>query len=87
MLLKIYYERDDFDAFESLLESMRTYLQRKEAPDPSRKASYKNMISVMKKLLQLNIFSKAQRETFREMVHKTNPLMEREWLLEQLERK
>jgi len=87
MLLKIYYERDDFDAFESLLESMRTYLQRKEALDPSRKTAYKNMISAMKKLLHLNIFSKPQREAFREMVQKTNPLMEREWLLEQLQRK
>ncbi len=87
MLLKIYYERDDLDAFESLLESMRTYLQRKEALDPSRKTAYKNMISAMKKLLHLNIFSKAQKETFREMVQKTNPLMEREWLLEQLDRK
>lgn len=87
MLLKIYYERDDFDAFESLLESMRTYLQRKEALDPSRKTAYKNMISAMKKLLHLNIFSKPQREGFREMVQKTNPLMEREWLLEQLERR
>lgn len=87
MLLKIYYERDDFDAFESLLESMRTYLQRKEALDPSRKTAYKNMISAMKKMLHLNIFSKPQRESFREMVQKTNPLMEREWLLEQLERR
>ena len=65
MLLKIYYERDDFDAFESLLESMRTYLQRKEALDPSRKTAYKNMISGMKKLLHLNISSKPQRESFR----------------------
>jgi hypothetical protein len=87
MLLKIYYERDDLDAFESLLESMRTYLQRKEALDPSRKMAYKNMISAMKKLLHLNIFSKPQRESFREMVQKTNPLMERDWLLEQVERK
>ena len=85
MLLKIYYEKDEFDAFESLLESMRTYLQRKEALDPTRKASFKNMISLMKKLLHLNIYSKAQRDKFRETVVKTNPLAEREWLLKQME--
>lgn len=85
MLLKIYYEKDEFDAFESLLESMRTYLQRKEALDPARKASFKNMISLMKKLLHLNIYSKAQRDKFRETVVKTNPLAEREWLLKQME--
>lgn len=85
MLLKIYYEQDSFDAFESLLESMRTYLQRKEALDPARKTAYKNMISLMKKLLHLNIFSKTQREKFRETVVKTSPLAEREWLLKQIE--
>lgn len=87
MLLKIYFETDEFDAFESLLESLRTYLQRKAALDATRKASYKNMISLMKKLLQLNIFSKAQKETFRELVQNTNPLAERDWFLKQLEKK
>lgn len=85
MLLKIYHEKEAFDAFESLLESMRTYLQRKEALDPARKAAYKNMISMMKKLLHLNIFSKIQREKFQETVLKTHPLAEREWLLKQIE--
>jgi hypothetical protein len=85
MLLKIYHEKEEFDAFESLLESMRTYLQRKEALDPARKTAYKNMISLMKKLLHLNIFSKTQREKFKETVVKTNPLAEREWLLKQIE--
>lgn len=87
MLLKIYFEGDDFDAFESLLESLRTYLQRKADLDATRKASYKNMISLMKKLLQLNIFSKSQKDSFRELVLSTNPLAERDWLLKQLERR
>jgi len=87
MLLKIYFETDEFDAFESLLESLRTYLQRKAALDATRKASYKNMISLMKKLLQLNIFSRAQKESFRELVQQTNPLAERDWFMKQLDRK
>ena len=87
MLLKIYYEQDEYDAFESLLESLRIYLQRKEALDPTRKAAYKNLISLMKKLLHLNIYSKPQKEKFRELVLQTNPLADREWLLKQLERR
>lgn len=87
MLLKIYYEQDEFDAFESLLESLRIYLQRKEALDPTRKAAYKNMISLMKKMLHLNIYSKPQKEKFREMATQTNPLAEREWLLRQVDGK
>ncbi len=85
MLLKIYYEQGEFDAFESLLESMRIYLQRKEALDTHRKTAYKNLISIMKKLLHLNPYSKTQTERLRTLVQETNPLMEREWLLRQLE--
>lgn len=83
MLLKIYYEQSELDAFESLLESMRIYLQRKEALDATRKATYKNMVSVMKKLLHLNPYSKPQVQKFRELVATTNPLAERDWLLKQ----
>lgn len=85
MLLKIYYEQGELDAFESLLESMRIYLQRKEALDTHRKTAYKNLISMMKKLLHLNPYSKAQTERLRTIVAETNPLMERDWLLRQLE--
>lgn len=84
MLLKIYYEQDELDAFESLLESLRIYLQRKEALDPARKSAYKNLISLMKKLLHRNPYSKAQTERLHQLVMSTNPLAEREWLLKQL---
>jgi hypothetical protein len=84
MLLKIYYETDEYDAFESLLDSLRVYLQRKEALDPARKSAYKNMISLMKKLLSLNIFSKQQKEKYRELIQSTKPLAEKDWLLQQV---
>lgn len=87
MLLKIYFEQGELDALEFLLESMRTYLQRKEALDPSRKASYKNLVSMMKKVLHLAPSSKTQTEKLRQLILETNPLAERDWLLRQLERK
>lgn len=87
MLLKIYYEQGELDAFESLLESMRIYLQRKEALDSHRKAAYKNLVSIMKKLLHTNPYSKTQMEKLRKSVDETNPLMEREWLLAQISKK
>lgn len=87
MLLKIYYEKEEFDALESLLESMRIYLQRKEALDPNRKAAYKNMISLMKKLVNLNPYAKGPKEKLRELIISTNPLMERDWLMRQLDEK
>jgi hypothetical protein len=85
MLLKIYYEEAELDAFESLIESTRSFLQRKEALDTNRKSAYKNTISLMKKLLHLNPYSKPQREKLREQITATQPLMERDWLLRQVE--
>jgi hypothetical protein len=84
MLLKIYYEQTELDAFESLLESMRIYLKRKEALDTARKTAYKNMISLMRKMLNTNPYSKAQMDRLRQDIENTHPLMEREWLLRQI---
>ncbi len=87
MLLKIYYEQTEFEAFESLLESMRIYLQRKEALDPARKAAYKNMLRMMRKLLNWNPYSKPQTERLRQLIETTHPLMEKDWLLKQVDRR
>lgn len=87
MLLKIYYEESEFDAFESLLDAMRTYLHRKDAISPNYRLVYKNLLSVMRKLLNLNPYSAIQREKFRKMVLETNPLSEREWFLRQIDAK
>ncbi|MFN0015992.1 MAG: hypothetical protein ACKVU2_15720 [Saprospiraceae bacterium] len=84
MLLKIYYEESEFGAYESLLESMRTYLQRKEAISPNHRSLYKNFLSIMRKLIHLNPYSKAQKEKFRALVLETNPLLEKDWLLKQV---
>ncbi|MBK6932951.1 MAG: hypothetical protein IPH12_19610 [Saprospirales bacterium] len=84
MLLKIYYEEEEYNAFESLLESMRTYLQRKEAISPNHRIVYKNLLSLMRRLIHLNPYSKTQKERFQALVNSTNPLIEREWLLKQV---
>jgi hypothetical protein len=83
MLLKIYYEEGELDAFESLVESTRAFLQRKKALDANRQAAYKNTVSMMKKLAHLNPYSKSQREQLHAQVQQTQPLMERDWLLRQ----
>lgn len=84
MLLKIYYEEEEYNAFESLLESMRAYLKRKEAISPSHRMVYKNLLSMMRKLIHLNPYSKTQKEKFRAQILETNPLTEKEWLLRQV---
>jgi hypothetical protein len=87
MLLKIYFERRNLNAFESLIESMRSYLQRQEHLQ-AHKQLFKNLLSLMKKLSNLNPYSKAEIDKFEEVVRTTNPLpiLDREWFLAQVEK-
>jgi hypothetical protein len=85
MLLKIYYELDEISALESLLGSMRAYLQRKKVMG-YHKSNYKNIIRYTKKLLRVAPYSKDQQEKLKAEIAEANPLTERKWLLEQVDR-
>jgi len=84
MLLKMFYEQDEFDALESLLESMRTYMQRKKVLG-YHQSNYKNMIRYTRKLTRINPYSKLEKDKLKDEIQNTNPLTERKWLLHQLE--
>ncbi|MFK7808844.1 MAG: hypothetical protein AB8F74_13655 [Saprospiraceae bacterium] len=81
--LKIYYELDEIDPLESLLESLRVYLQRSKDL-AYRKAHYSNILSFTKRLLQLPAMSKKEKLAFQEQVEETVVLGEKEWFLRQI---
>ena len=83
ILIKIYYEMDEFKILESQLESMRAYLQRKKVIG-YHKEVYKNIIRYTKKLLKVNPYSKAQKEKLKVEIEAAKPLTEKAWLLKQL---
>lgn len=83
MLLKMYYEQSEFRVLESLLESVRAYLQRKKVMG-YHKANYKNIIRYTKKLLKVNPYSRAQKEKLKAEIAAAKPLTEKAWLLKQL---
>jgi hypothetical protein len=56
--LKIYYELEEIDPPESLLESLRVYLQRSKDL-AYRKAHHNNLLLFTRQLLQLPTMSKA----------------------------
>jgi hypothetical protein len=85
MLLKMYYELDEINALESLLGSMRTYLQRKKVMG-YHKQNYQNIIHFTKKLLKTAPYDSDQHEKLKKALQEATPLTERKWLLEQLER-
>ena len=84
MLLKMYYELNEFNALDSLLGSMKTYLQRKKVMG-YHKDNYKNIIQYTKKILKVAPYDKEQKQKLRQELETVNPLTERKWLLAQLE--
>jgi inhibitor of KinA sporulation pathway (predicted exonuclease) len=83
MLLQIYYELDEYDALESLLESLQIYLRRKEVIG-YHKANYQNIVRLARKLVRVNPYDKKQVESLQQNVEETKPLTEKQWFLEQL---
>jgi hypothetical protein len=94
ILMKIYYETDEFDALDAHLSSMRTYLSRKRVMG-YHKTNYLNIINYTKKISEnatlnanagrvQNPASVISRNALREAIEKENILTEKEWLLAQL---
>ena len=82
-LLKMYYEQDEIQLLDALLDSMRTYLRRKKVVG-YYKENYKNIIRYTKKLAHVNPFSKNDKLKLQEEVQTVSPLTEKKWILERL---
>ncbi len=79
--MKIYYETDEFEALESHLRNMKTYIRR-QRKFGYHKENFLNVINFTKALVEMNPFDKKEREELYEKIEKTEPLTERGWLLE-----
>ena len=83
MQLKIYYELEEFDLLESLLETLRVYLQRSKDLG-YRKKYYEHILYFTKKLLQVPIMSKSDRSQLKESIQTAEIFTEKEWFLKQI---
>ncbi len=83
ILLKIYYEKDEFDLLDAHLASMRAYLKRKRVMG-YHQTNYKNIIHYTQKIINLSNDKKKNAE-LREAISKEEILTEKEWLLERIE--
>ncbi len=84
MLLRIYYETQEFDALDSLLDSLKMYLRRKDVVG-YHKENYNNITKYMQKLIRVNPFDKKAKENLKIEILNTDILATKKWLLEQLE--
>lgn len=82
ILMKIYYELDEYDVLEAHLSSMRAYIKRKRVLG-YHKTNYLNIINFTQKLM-LAENNKQKINDLREAIEKAEVLTEKEWLLDQL---
>lgn len=83
VLLKVFYELEEFDSLESHLQAMKTFLRRKEIIG-YHKENYKNLIRFTYRLLELPLSDLKSKKKLIDAIEKTNFLAERGWLLKNL---
>lgn len=83
MLLKLYYELDEYDALSSLLASLKIMLTRKKVLG-YHKTHYSNIIKFTNRLLNLKPRDKKAHDKLENDIRTAEVLQEKEWLLEQL---
>jgi len=85
LLLKIYYELGNFKLLDSFLDAFQIYLRRKKGI-ASHKKNYWNMIYYTQKLMNIDPFNIVAKAKLKERIETEEVLLERKWLLSQLER-
>ncbi|MCB0560120.1 MAG: hypothetical protein KDD09_14300, partial [Phaeodactylibacter sp.] len=84
LMIKAFYELEEFDTLESHLEAMKVFLRRKDIIGYHRR-NYRNIIRYTQKLLHLNWNDRGEVEGLRKTIEAEEVLTERAWLLEQVE--
>lgn len=80
LLIKIYMEQSEFELLEPQLDSMRAYLNRKEMIG-SHKNTYKNVISILKKMLKIRPNDREAKQKLKDEIKNTTPLVDKDWFL------
>ena len=83
ILMKIYYELEEYDALFSHLDSFEIYIRRGAVSDFHRK-NFMNVIRFVKKIVGLPTYNKAALKKLRKEIMDTEVLSESDWLLEKL---
>ena len=83
LLLKIYFELEEYDLLFSHLDSFQIFIRRREVSDFHRK-NFMSLIRFVKKIVALPEMDKAARAALKNDIESEAVLTEREWLLSKL---
>ncbi len=85
LLLKCYFELDEYNLLEYHLQTMRSFLRRKRKMSYHQQ-NYRNIVQLTFRLLRLKPGDQATAHALKTAIETTTPLTERQWLLRALER-
>jgi hypothetical protein len=85
LLLKTYYELDESDALDALIDSFRIFLRRNKSISKSYQKMYMNAIKFLQRIIKIPYESKASAEKLQIQIKDCQPIAERRWLLTKLE--
>ncbi len=83
LLSRIYYEQNDLDALENVVESFKIFIRRSKIIS-YHKISYCNFLNSLIKLIALNQYDKAKKIKLCKEIEQLQPLPDKYWFLEQL---
>jgi hypothetical protein len=84
VLLRTYYESDEYLAMDSLLDSFKIYLRRNKVISKGLKREYNNFLIFLKKLSTLNTSNRQAVEKLKKKIQDTSHVVSKKWLLERI---
>jgi hypothetical protein len=84
MLIVIYYEKDEFEALDSILKSFQTYLNRHKDIAETRRLAYLYLIKFVRRMTKIMPGDKKAIEQLKQEVLEANTAASRDWILEKL---
>jgi hypothetical protein len=85
ILLRLYYERSEYQALDSLIDSFRIYLRRNKLISSNLKREYNTFLNLVKKLTTLRVGDRKSLQEFRDKVQATSYSTPKKWLLDKID--
>ena len=84
ILVKTYYELNELQALEALIESFRVLLVRTTKISKDLKNRYIEFLRILKKLTYLNTYDKEEFLKLQEQINEKKQIVGKKWILEKL---
>jgi hypothetical protein len=85
LLMASYFELDELDALNSLLDTFRVYLNRNKKIPATRRKHYLNTISIVRKLARIRPGEKKEIEKLHQEIEATQGIVSKNWIIEKLD--